>query len=197
MVAALIRVRPAAGWSPVRGVDDSAEVVIGGHAALGGVAAWSCGERPWITASSVGVAPEEHSDRGHAAAVAEITDDQHVAVAVRGGRAIRGAEPRSTTDLLWAVVVSIGDLAVAIRVKLEPDLALHEPEALLRVAAVVEAVGAEIEQLAADGRRGSQRTVDVAGKGRRKRIARGEGMRQIVLIGESAGVLPRPLIEVD
>src|SRR5439155_25644187 len=74
----------------------------------------------------------------------------------------------------------------------EGDRILQEPEALLRVAAVVEAIRAEVDDVTR--RVGSARTVGT----RRQRIAGGVGVLQVVFVRQSArSVLPRPLVDVD
>src|SRR5207253_5666126 len=74
----------------------------------------------------------------------------------------------------------------------EGDRILQEPESLLRVAAVVEAIRAEVDDVAR--RAGSARTVGT----RRQRIAGGVGVLQVVFVRQAArSVLPRPLVDVD
>src|SRR5262249_58370787 len=70
--------------------------------------------------------PRVDGDRRRGAAVAEIADHQQVAGLVHAG------EARAATDAVTA----------------QGDRVLEEPEALLRVAAVVEAVRSEVQHLA-------------------------------------------------
>src|SRR5262249_5441149 len=102
--------------------------------------------------------PRVDGDRRRRAAVAEVADHQHVAGLVHA------AEAGAAADAVAA----------------QPDRVLEEPEALLRVAAVVEAVRAEEQHLALC-----------------RVVPRGEAVQQVVLVGQPArAVLPRPLIDV-
>src|SRR5206468_2740753 len=105
------------------------------------------------------------------AADAEVADHEDVAVlmhAVEAGRA---------SDLVGS----------------QGDLVLEEPEALLRVSAVVEAVGAEEEHLTRRGPSARARA-----RVRRQRVAGCECVPEVVLVRQpTRTVLPRPLVDVD
>src|SRR5207247_3765950 len=106
---------------------------------------------------------------GRRAAVREIADDQQVPGLVQA------VEARATADAVGA----------------ERDLVLEEPEPLLRVAAVIQPIRAEEDDVA--GRRTPARAVGA----RRQGIAGRERVLQVVFVRQAAGsVLPGPLIDV-
>src|SRR5262249_3287825 len=121
------------------------------------------------------------------AAVREVADDQQVAVGVRT------REVETAANALVA----------------EADRVLEEPETLLRVAVVVVAVRAEVEELARDVRVEGRLTraagpVRAGGRSRRQRrvgrrpgVARREAVQEVVLVREAAGIrLPDPVRNV-
>src|SRR5207244_3091482 len=73
----------------------------------------------------------------------------------------------------------------------QPDRALKEPEPLLRVAAVVQAIRAEEDNVA--GGCPSARAVGA----RRQGVTNREGVQQVVLVRQApSSVLPGPLVDV-
>src|SRR5205823_10148344 len=138
-VAALVRVRPRDG-DAVAWVDESAECVvrcrrraIGRVRGLLQVEVRVAAIRRRFTCSGARGVPRVHGDRRDPTTVAEVADDEDVTVLVEAA----GADARAGEALAAA------DLVVA-----ETDLVLKEPEPLLSVAAVVESVRAEVDQLA-------------------------------------------------
>src|SRR5439155_6827512 len=117
---------------------------------------------------AVGI-PLVNGDRGRRAAVGKVADHQQVAGLMRAG------EARTATDAVGA----------------EPDRALKEPEPLLRVAAIVQTIRAEEDDVA-DG------CVPTRAVGaRRQGVTDREGMQQGVFVRQAASsVLPGPLVDV-
>src|SRR5207249_12054342 len=118
--------------------------------------------------------PLVDSDGRRAAAVREVADDQHVTRPVELGSVV-GCEPGCATDFVAA----------------EGDRVLEEPEPLLGVAAVVEAIRAEVDDVA--GRAAIARAGRTSGQGVTGRI----GVLQVVLVRQTTrAVLPRPVVDV-
>src|SRR4051812_40769484 len=139
----------------IRGIDKRADGVSGG----GARAVRSIGGEQQFQVSVHRGIPLVHGDRRDVAAVREVTDDQQVTVQMLPGELEAAARRRGP----------------------QPDRILEEPEALLGVAAVVEAVRTEVENVttcgtAARTRRGV----------RRQGIPRREAVRQVVLVRQAA-----------